>query len=366
RGRPDRRERADRRLGAGRAGGALGGLLLHAAAPCGRDADPDGGRGRAFAHPAQFADPGKPSDRVAAVRAGAGNLRPQGARSAACRGGGDEVAAIIPGRWRSPAASALIIVSTLNNVCSIWAKRAARADIVAILCRLAVIPLELVQRRDGNVTRVAILIRILRYCAPCRRHTNVHMAALRRGTDLRLFQGRLSLTAQLGQFRAWRLRVGRNADSEQRYDRKGWRTGSPHGIPSHRFPPVSATTCHDTKPSNTADLGPHRWFAALPESVAGPEGSRHRLSARFFKREHIVDEFSEQLAAPRAHVEIAKKPVGHLAFGIVPHAFRSNLDAREWRTHGVNKVEHLRATLVRLGEFSAQDLDFPRQLLDLR
>jgi hypothetical protein len=37
------------------------------------------------------------------------------------------------------------IVSTLNNVCWTWAKRAARANIVAILYCLAVILLELVQ-----------------------------------------------------------------------------------------------------------------------------------------------------------------------------------------------------------------------------
>src|SRR5262249_27431601 len=71
------------------------------------------------------------------------------------------------------------IVSTLNNVCWIWAKRAAGANIVAILFCLAVILLELVQRRDRNVTRLAIVICILRYCAPCQRQTNVHIAISR-------------------------------------------------------------------------------------------------------------------------------------------------------------------------------------------
>src|SRR5262249_46346527 len=72
------------------------------------------------------------------------------------------------------------IVSTLNDVCWIRAKRPARANIVAILYCLAVILLELVQRRDRNVTRFAIVICILRYGAPCHRQTNVHIAALRR------------------------------------------------------------------------------------------------------------------------------------------------------------------------------------------
>src|SRR5215472_3182569 len=73
------------------------------------------------------------------------------------------------------------IVSTLNNVRWIWAKRAARANIGAILYCLAVILLELVQRGDRNVTRLAIVICVLRYRAPCHRQTNVHIAALRRG-----------------------------------------------------------------------------------------------------------------------------------------------------------------------------------------
>src|SRR5215471_13363227 len=79
------------------------------------------------------------------------------------------------------------IVSTLNNVCWIWAKRAARANIGAILYCLAVILLELVQRGDRNVTRLAIVICVLRYGTPCHRQTNVHIAALRRGNGHRLF-----------------------------------------------------------------------------------------------------------------------------------------------------------------------------------
>src|SRR5262245_1103591 len=79
------------------------------------------------------------------------------------------------------------IVSTLNDVCWIRAKRPARANIVAILYCLAVILLELVQRKDRNVTRFAIVICILRYGAPCHRQTNVHIAALRRGNGHRLF-----------------------------------------------------------------------------------------------------------------------------------------------------------------------------------
>jgi hypothetical protein len=107
------------------------------------------------------------------------------------------------------------VVLPLNNICLIWAKRAARADIVAIFCCLAVIPPELVQRKDGNVTRLAIVICELLHCAPCDRQTTVHIAAFRRGNAPRLFQGRLGLAVQPGWFRTQSLRVGgRNAESE--------------------------------------------------------------------------------------------------------------------------------------------------------
>src|SRR5262249_17815671 len=58
---------------------------------------------------------------------------------------------------------------------------------LGIVSCLAVILLELVQRRDRNVTRLAIVICVLRYCAPCHRQTNVHIAALRRGNGHGLF-----------------------------------------------------------------------------------------------------------------------------------------------------------------------------------
>src|SRR5262249_13588213 len=89
--------------------------------------------------------------------------------------------------------------STLNNVCRIWANRTARTTIVASLYCFAVILRELVQRRDGNVARLAIVICVLRRCAPCRRQKIVHVAALPPRNGHRLFQGLLGLRVNSGQ-----------------------------------------------------------------------------------------------------------------------------------------------------------------------
>src|SRR6266702_3054870 len=70
-------------------------------------------------------------------------------------------------------------VSTLNDVRWIWPSRAARADIVACCYCLAVIFLEVAQRRDRNVAQLPMVIGVLGYCTPCHRKTSVRSAAVR-------------------------------------------------------------------------------------------------------------------------------------------------------------------------------------------
>jgi hypothetical protein len=64
-------------------------------------------------------------------------------------------------------------VSTLNNVWWIWTNRTARADIVASLNCVAVILLQLSERKDRNLTRLAMVTCALRYCLLGHRQTIV-------------------------------------------------------------------------------------------------------------------------------------------------------------------------------------------------
>src|SRR5205814_10668831 len=89
-------------------------------------------------------------------------------------------------------------VSTLNDVRWIWPSRAARADIVACCYGLAVIFLELAQRRDRNVAQLAMVIGVLGYGTPCHRKTSVRSAAVRCRDQL--CRGLRSLVGQPDQF----------------------------------------------------------------------------------------------------------------------------------------------------------------------
>jgi hypothetical protein len=50
------------------------------------------------------------------------------------------------GRWTK-----LPVISTWDDICRIWSKRASRTSIVGSLYRLAVVPFHLVQQLDRNV-----------------------------------------------------------------------------------------------------------------------------------------------------------------------------------------------------------------------
>src|SRR5579883_1630926 len=93
----------------------------------------------------------------------------------------------------------------------LWRKRVAKpagADIVAILDSIAVVSLEIVERSEGDLARLAIVAGILRDGVPRLRQAVVGAAALERGSDPRLLERLLGRATQPRQFRALRLCAG--------------------------------------------------------------------------------------------------------------------------------------------------------------
>src|SRR4029079_16985055 len=96
--------------------------------------------------------------------------------------------------------------STLNDVGRIGTKRAARADIVARFFGLALTLPDLAERDRGNVTRLAMIVGVLRYRAPCHGKPDVSSATVRRRHACDRLYDLCRLAAKPDQFRAPFLR----------------------------------------------------------------------------------------------------------------------------------------------------------------
>jgi len=150
----------------------------------------------------------------------------------------------------------------LNDFWWKWARRTARADIVAHAYRLALISLEIAQRNDRNATQLPLVIGVFDYCIPCHGKTMIRLTAVRRAP--RPFQGLCGLALQPDQFGAPRLRAGLTAKSDERHDRKHVRS---HKDLPRTYRHQRAIISSHRKPSSTADLRP-RDSMATPQEIA--------------------------------------------------------------------------------------------------
>jgi len=150
----------------------------------------------------------------------------------------------------------LPMISTWDDICWIWPKRASSTSIVASMFRLAVISFHLVQQSDRNVACLVTVICVVE----CRLRGQGGM--IKRSATLWsryshcLFLGFIGCVAQSQKFRTRRLRFGLNPERDYCYHCEAQRSYQRHRISSQALGPQQHR--RNVVPSSTADIRPHR------------------------------------------------------------------------------------------------------------